>query len=220
VSPLQRLRLAWAQRQCSYPLQARLLKQPLPSRGQSFEDLEVVALHFETTGPDPARDHVIAAGWVLVRGDPIIMASLRELRVRMPDAGSQDGADENPDDAESVEALLEQLLPDLAGRALVAHAAATERSFLNALLNRLGGVALPNPFIDTVALERRLFKGNGETPRETHGDLSLDACRARHHLPDDPPHSAGANAVACAELLLAQVARLGGPRDVKLKDVL
>jgi DNA polymerase-3 subunit epsilon len=53
-----------------------------------------------------------------------------------------------------------------------------------------------------------------------HGDLTLDACRERRGLPDHQRHSAGADAVAAAELLLAQVAQLGGAGDVKLRDLL
>jgi DNA polymerase III epsilon subunit-like protein len=118
------------------------------------------------------------------------------------------------------EALVEDLLPELAGRAIVAHAAAIERSFLAALLRRLGGVPLPNPFIDTMALERHLVEGGGGKVREMHGDLTLDACRERRGLPDHQRHSAGADAVAAAELLLAQVAQLGGAEDARLRDLL
>jgi len=188
--------------------------------------LEMIALDFETTGLDAERDHIIAAGWVLIRGDRIVMASAREVRVRN---GSADGVgqsavihgilDSDLDDADSTESMMEQLLPELAGRAIVAHGASIERSFLAASLRRLGGVPLPNPFIDTLSLERRLVEGAGSRVRELHGDLMLDACRARRGLPDHQRHSAGADAVAAAELLLAQVAELGGARNVKLREL-
>ncbi len=223
---VQRFRLARARRNCRLPLQAQLLQQPLPARGTRLADLEIVALDFETTGLDPARDHVIAAGWVLLRGDRIVMASARELRVS---SGGAEGVgqsavihgivDSDLDDAESIEAMVEHLLPELAGRAIVAHAAVIEQGFLAALLRRMGGVPLPNPFIDTMALERHLVEGNGGSVRELHGDLTLDSCRARRQLPEHQRHSAGADAVACAELLLAQIDQLGGAAQVKLKDL-
>ena len=223
---LQRYRLARARRQCSLPLQQRLLQQPLPSPGARVADLEMVALDFETTGLDAQRDHVIAAGWVLIRGDRIVMASARELRVRnaSPDGVGQSAVihgilDSDLDDADSIEAMIEQLLPELAGRTIVAHAAPIERNFLGALLRRMGGVPLPNPFVDTMTLERHLLEGSGGSVRELHGDLTLDACRARRGLPDHQRHSAGADAVAAAELLLAQVAQLGGAEQVKLREL-
>lgn len=208
------------------PLQRRLLHQPMPAGGTRVADLELVVLDFETTGLDAQRDHVIAAGWVQVRGDKILMASAREVRVR---SGNPDGVgqsaiihgilDSDLDDADSVDAMVEHLLPELAGRAIVAHAVTIERSFLAALLRRLGGVPMPNPFIDTMALERRLIEGAGGSVRELHGDLTLDACRTRRGLPDHQQHSAGADALATAELLLAQLAQLGGPHKVKLREL-
>jgi DNA polymerase III subunit epsilon len=226
MNVVQWCRLALARRNCRLPLQARLLQQPLPARGTRLADLEIVALDFETTGLDPARDHVIAAGWVLLRGDRIVMASARELRVRN---GAADGVgqsavihgimDSDLDDAESIEAMVEHLLPELAGRAVVAHAAVIEQGFLATLLRRMGGVPLPNPFIDTMTLERHLIEGHGGSVRELHGDLTLDSCRARRQLPEHQRHSAGADAVACAELLLAQIDQLGGAARVTLRDL-
>lgn len=226
MNPLQRLGLAVARRRCSYTPQARLLERPLPGGGTPLAELEIIALDFETTGLDMARDRIIAAGWVLVRGDRIVMASARELRVRDESAAGVGQSavihgitDSDLDDADSAESMLEHLLPELAGRAIVAHAATIERGFLATLLRSLGGVPLPNPFIDTMALERHLVEGNGGAVRDMHGDLTLEACRARRGLPDHQRHSAGADALACAELLLAQVDQLGGPGKVKLRHL-
>jgi DNA polymerase-3 subunit epsilon len=226
VNTLQSIRLALARRSCKLPVQERLLDHALPARSARVADMEMIALDFETTGLDTKRDHIIAAGWVLIRGDRIVMATARELRVRDE---SRDGVgqsavvhgilDSDLDNAEGSEAMIENLLPELAGRAIVAHAAGIERGFLAALLRRLGGTALPNPFIDTMALERYLIEGRGGSVYELHGDLTLDACRTRRALPDHRRHSAGADALATAELFLAQVAQLGGAEKVTLRDL-
>jgi DNA polymerase-3 subunit epsilon len=226
VNPLQSIRLALARRSCKLPVQRRLLEHALPARSARVADMEMIALDFETTGLDTKRDRIIAAGWVLIRGDRIVMASAREVRVRddTPDGVGQSAVihgilDSDLDDAEGSEAMIEQLLPELAGRAIVAHAASIERGFLATLLRRLGGTALLNPFIDTMALERHLIEGEGGSVRELHGDLTLDACRARRGLPDHHRHSAGADAVAAAELFLAQLAQLGGAEKVRLREL-
>ena len=57
--------------------------------------------------------------------------------------------------------LVETLLPELAGRVVVAHAAPIERAFLGRLLLGIGGVPVPNPFVDTMAVERRLLEADG-----------------------------------------------------------
>ena len=226
MNPLQSIRLTLARRSCKLPLQRQLLDRPLPARSAHVADMEMVALDFETTGLDAKRDRIIAAGWVLIRGDRIVMASAREIRVRDDiSAGVGQSAvihgilDSDLDDAGSGEAMLEHLLPELAGRAIVAHAAWIERGFLTALLRRLGGTPMPNPFIDTMALEQRLIEAEGGRVRELHGDLTLDACRARRGLPDYQRHSAGADAMAAAELLLAQIAQLGGAEQATLRDL-
>jgi DNA polymerase-3 subunit epsilon len=226
VNLLQRLHLARARRRTALPLQRRLLHQALPSSSARVADLELIALDFETTGLDAQRDHVIAAGWVLIRGDRIMMASARELRVRHDSAAGVGQSavihgilDSDLDDAGSTAALLEELLPELAGRAIVAHGASIERGFLAALLRGMGGVPMPNPFIDTLALERHLVAAAGGHIRELHGDLTLDACRLRRGLPEHQRHSAGADAIAAAELLLSQVAQLGGAQQVKLREL-
>lgn len=208
-------------------MQRQLLHRPLPAPATRLADLEMIALDFETTGLDPRRDHVVAAGWVLIRGDRIIMAGAHEQKVASaaPDGVGQSATihgivDSDLEAATAVEVMVERLLPELAGRPVVAHAAAIERGFLAAVLRRMGGVPLLNPFIDTMTLERRLVEGAGGTVRELHGDLTLESCRSRHGLPDHQRHSAGADAIACAELFLAQVSRLGEASTLRLRELL
>jgi DNA polymerase III subunit epsilon len=218
VNLLQRFRLALARRRCGFALQRRLLAHPLPGRSAYVRDLDLVAIHFETTGHDPARDRVQAAGWVLIRGGRLILASAREATVR-PAGHGIDPQREDSDTRASVVALIEYLLPELAGRVIVAHAAAIQRGFLNALLRHMGGVPMPNPFVGTLALERRLIEAEGGIVREQFGDLTLEACRARRGLPAYRLRSAGAVALACAELLLAQLSRLGGVDRIRLREL-
>jgi DNA polymerase-3 subunit epsilon len=227
VNVWQRVRLARARRASRLPLQQRLLQQAsLPSPTTRVRDLELIALDFETTGLDSQRDHVIAAGWVRVVGDRIVLASARELHVRThrPEGVGQSAVihgilDSDLDDGVDAGTLAETLLPDLADRVVVAHAAAIERAFLGRMLRSLGGVPVPNPFLDTMSIERRLLAAGGVHAREQHDDLSLDACRRRRGLPEHTHHSAAADAVACAELLLAQLAQFGGGGNVRLAEL-
>ncbi len=219
-------RLGLAKRACKLPAQRKLLEHPLPARSARLASLEMIALDFETTGLDVKRDHILAAGWVLIRGDRIVISSAREIRVRdESEKGVGQSAvihgilDSDLVDGETNESLVEQLLAELAGRAIVAHAAMIERGFLNTLLRRLGGTALANPFIDTMTVEKLLIAGQGGGAGEMHGQLTLAASRARHGLPDHQQHSAASDALATAELFLAQVAVLGGAEKLKLRDV-
>jgi DNA polymerase III subunit epsilon len=215
----QCLRLALARWRCTLPLQSRLLRQPLPSPWARLAEVEMIVLGLETSGADLAHDHVVATGWVLVRGGRLVMASARETRMRadLSDAASEGPLEADVEDAESAEAMIRYLLSELAGRAIVMHDTALERPFLDAALQQIGGVPMPNPFISTRAIELRLAAAAAAKMHE--GELLLDSCRARHGLPERSLRSAGADAVACAELLLAQVGRLGGPERVRLRHL-
>jgi DNA polymerase-3 subunit epsilon len=227
VNPWQRVRLARARRACRLPVQRRLLEQlSLPAGRSCVVDLELVALDLETTGLDAQRDEVVAVGWVRIVRGRILLASARELRVRpaRPEGVGQSATihgilDSDLEDAVDTRGLVDRLLPDLGGRVVVAHAAAIERAFLGRLLREHGGVPLPNPFVDTMAIERRLLEAGGVHVRERHGDLSLDACRRRRGLPAYTQHSAASDALACAELLLAQLVEFGPDARVRLADL-
>lgn len=226
MSPWREWRRRRALRQCRLPAQRQALGVPLPSPSTPFERLPAVALDFETTGLDPAHDQVLSAGWVPIEGGRLCMGGAREVRVRPRGEGGVGQSatihgllDSDLAGAADERALLEELLPALAGRAIVAHAAGIERGFLRALLRRHGGVPLPNPFIDTLAIARTLLAGSDPGPADAGGLLTLAAARARHGLPPHSQHSAVADAMACAELLLAQVEAMGGGARVCLRDL-
>ncbi len=68
----------------------------------------------------------------------------------------------------------------------------------------------------TLALQRRLLTRHGEVPR---GALRLWRARERHGLPAVKAHDALGDALACAELYLAEVAELGAGEPLRLRDV-
>ncbi|MBX3725260.1 MAG: 3'-5' exonuclease [Xanthomonadales bacterium] len=219
-------RLAWSRRQCRLPIQQETLTARPPTASTGFDELDIVVLDLETTGLDPRRDQVLSAGWVCVSSGRIELSSAQEVPVRPHgEAGVGQSAiihgllDSDLADACDELGLLQILLPILAGRVVAAHAAAIERGFLRAMLHRHGGVALPNPFIDTMKLERMLLEGRGERIEERGDALTLARARARHQLPAHSQHSAGSDALACAELLLAQVENLGGHARVRLRTL-
>ena len=163
-----------------------------------------LALDLETTGLDPARDHVVAAGWVPVIAGEVVLAGADHRLVRPPttigDSATIHGiTDESLATAPPFAEVLPDLLAALSGRVLVCHHAPMEVGFLRA--------AVPDftvPYVDTLALEQRLHTGRDLPP----GALRLDAVRRRYGLPSYAAHSALTDALASAELLLAQVAEL------------
>jgi len=184
------------------------LAAPLPDIRQPLAKAAFLALDFETTGLDPRTDRILSTGFVPVENGRI---RLREARHRIVNAGiplkGQSVAIHHITDAEAkggcdIRQMMEVLLPAMRGRILLVHYAAVERRFLHAAMESLYGAVLPFYVVDTMELERRrLLRTN---PHVKPADLRLAACRARHGLPPHRPHHALEDAIATAELFLAQ----------------
>ncbi len=185
-------------------------------RDTPLAEVEPLALDLEPTGLDPRRHELLSFGFVPVRGMEIVLAGARHLPVRpRGDVGSSAVVHGLTDDALAVAPPLPEVLPEvlhtLVGesgrrRVLLAHFAQVETRFLRAACRTVYGAGLRLQVVDTLEVERRLLR---EVPHElTRGFFRLDACRQRHHLPRYRAHSALTDAVACAELYLAQCGQL------------
>lgn len=194
-----------------------------PPGGTPVRRLRLLAVDVETTGLDPGRDAILAVGLVPVDGLRIELAGARRLVVRHDgDVGSSVAVHGLTHDVLAVGQPLERVLAEvfaaLDGRALLAHHAALEEGFLGAAARRSWGRAPDLRGVDTLALQRRLLAPrHGDEPPP--GSLRLWAARRRFGLPDVPAHDALSDALACAELYLAQVAELGARRELTLDDL-
>lgn len=180
-------------------------------------EVPLVALDFETTGLDPARDAIISMGlvpfslqrircaesahWIVNPHKPLARESVVIHRITHSDVQQ----------APDLLLVLDELLAALAGRVVVVHHRVIERGFLDAALRARLNEGIRFPVIDTMALEARLHRQRplglwarlrGKKPVS----IRLADSRARYHLPYYPPHHALTDALATAELLQAQVA--------------
>ncbi|MCY7402585.1 MAG: hypothetical protein LH477_16820 [Nocardioides sp.] len=175
--------------------------------------VEFLAVDIETTGLNPRRDHVLAAGWVPVAAGQIVLAEAREVLVRPPtgvDVGHSATVHGLTDDdlarAVPLADMLPQLLAALHGRVLLAHHTPIELRFLRRASRTAYGCGLPLTAVDTVTLQHRLFA-------DAHGAvapglLRLHGARSKFGLPRYRAHHALVDAIAAGELLLAQIAEL------------
>ena len=111
------------------------------------------------------------------------------------------------------------------GQVLVVHYRDIERRFLDAALHARIGEGLQFPVIDTMDLEARMHRGHkpglvdrvlGRKPPWV--SIRLGDSRKRYGLPRYQPHHAMTDALASAELLLAQVAHHYAP-DTPVRDL-
>ena len=192
----------------------------------SVQEADLLAVDLETTGLDPQRHEVLSVGLVPVRGLVIELSGARQYAVRPVRAsgvGQSAAVHGITDDTASTGAPLASILPAvlaaLEGRVLLAHHASIEVGFLAAAC-RGAGLAVPDvAVVDTLQLQRRILRRSRLQGQVAHGELTLGAARAHHGLPRYRSHDALTDALACAELFLAQVAALSGGRELALRKL-
>lgn len=175
-----------------------------PSSG-GLADASFCVVDLETTGGSPGRAKITEIAAVRVRGFsttetfsmlvdpghpiPPVITAITSIDDRMVRG--------KPDIAEALPLLLEFCGDDV----LVAHNAPFDLRFLNYERRRLMGSYFTQPWVDTLALARRLL--NGEVARHDLGTLAEWAGTATR-----PCHRALADAQATAELLVTFLHRL------------
>ncbi|MGP1354456.1 MAG: exonuclease domain-containing protein [Parasphingopyxis sp.] len=192
----------------------------VPDFAADADAVDMIAIDLETDGLDAEKDAILEAGWVGLTSGTIRAATAGRLRLRPEQRLSaqsvvihhitDDAAADGLAEAEALEALL----PALAGVPLVAHFAEIERGFLDAACRRCFGAPFVAPFICTMQLEQRWYPAT----RAADG-LRLGKLRARHGLPAYRAHDGLTDALACAELFLAQRAKRGDA-PIRLGDLL
>jgi len=193
-----------------------------PDDRTPLDRLSLLAVDLETTGLSPARDRVLAVGWVPVDGLRIDLSGSARHVVRRGDPGDAVTVHGlTHDDLEGGRPLAEvlaELRRALAGRALLAHHAPFDVAFLRAAFRTVGERPALPAAVCTLDLQRRLLARHGEVRPE---DLRLWRARERHGLPVTTAHDALRDALACAELYLAQAAELdaGAGHPLTLRDV-
>jgi len=195
----------------------RFLAAPEPRRDTALTDLALLALDLETTGLDPATDHVISVGMVDVDGLRIPLGTMEHFLVDPGEGVGQSAIIHMLTDDEllahgiTVEQALDRVFSRLTGRVLLAHHDAIEVGFLTTAVKRLYGITIDIPSIDTLELGHRALGKDRDHPPDA---LRLWRLRARAGLPSYRGHDAVVDALGCAELYLALVQELG-VRDLR-----
>ncbi len=198
--------------------------KPFPPAVRDWREVEFLALDLETTGTDPVTDEIVSAGWVRVAGGAIDLGTATRRMVRpagpMPEASAVIHAitDDEAAQGEPLCTVLTDILGALGGRVMVAHYAQTELGFIDAACRRCLGGGLLAPVVDTLQLARRTHSRMGREP--ARGDLRLEALRRQYNLPGHQLHDALSDAIATAELFLAQAAEFSAAGPLSLRALL
>jgi DNA polymerase-3 subunit epsilon len=219
------LRRRWALRKAPAKGPMRdYLETPFPKLSTDYREVEILAIDLETTGLDPRRDDILSVGYVVMKGNRIDLGSARHRLVRtaraIPEASAiiHQITDDQAAKGDLLDDVLADLLDNLAGKVMLAHHASVEKGFLSDACQRVYGVGLPVPVIDTQALARRTFERRHIAFKST--DLRLHALSDRFNLPRYGAHNALSDALAAGELFLAQASHSDGDYKAPLRDFL
>ena len=198
------------------------LSVPFPPLYTPFDQIPILAVDFETTGLDAIADKLLSVGCVDLIDNQIKLASSYHQiintkgRLKADNVTIHQITDDQKDQGQPLAEVIEQLLSRLAGKVMLVHFSRIERQFLQQACIELYGMAPPFPMIDTlVVAKKRLDKRDvAYDPSE----LRLSALRNKYGFPDHYAHNALNDAIATAELLLAQVSERG--ENVSLQQLI
>lgn len=193
-----------------------LYRQSPFSRSQKFFDSRFLVIDCEMSGLDARTSQLLSIGWVAIEKGRIQNASSRHLLIHA-DKGAGDSTlihglhDSSIAGARSVASALLLLLKQMENRILVFHHAPVDLQFLQAASVGLFRCPLLFSYLDTMEIEKKRLHLQGK-----HKSLRLTEVRSRYGLAQVNQHNALADAVATAELLLAQANYLGDVEKLRL----
>lgn len=198
---------------------AGLYRRSLPISKARCRDLRFLAVDCEMNGLNPARHQLLSIGWVAIESNSIIYHQRKHLLVHAKEGVGESikfhGLSERDiAGAASVTRALTLLAKHAQNSILVFHHARLDIAFLQAAAMASFGCPMLLPYIDTMQIEHRRLNRRGKT-----GGLQLTLCRQRYGLPPTSLHNALNDAIATAELLLAQIAHIGNADKVAMSDI-
>ncbi|UYI50091.1 3'-5' exonuclease [Vibrio natriegens] len=189
-----------------------LLRSPKMRLSQLASETEFVVLDLETSGLDSEEEVILSFGWVEVKYGHVDLSTSQHIYVHSNSKIKPETAVVNHItqqmlvDGVSIHEAMRSFFKVAEGKLIVAHGCLVETNFINQYLLRVFNIdSLPLFWIDTLCIEQRLQKAIN-CPSES--DVTLSGTRERYGLPAYNGHNALADAVATAELLLAQQARI------------
>lgn len=200
------------------------LSVPFPALETSINDLPILAVDFETTGLDAKTDKLLSIGFVKMEHEQIKLSScyhqIIKANTRLEESNViiHQITDAQKEQGQPLRIVVEQLLKALAGKVMLVHFARIERQFLQQACLELYGLAPDFPIIDTLVIAKRQLDKRDVSYDPS--ELRLSRLRHNYQLPDHHGHDALNDAIATAELLLAQVNNKPKADKIQLKDLI
>ncbi len=204
------------------PLQ-EFYRQPLPL-DSDYRQSPLVVLDLETSGLDSRHDEILSIGLIQINSGQIELGSAWHQLVKPTSRLESDNVvihqltDDELHSAPSLEEVLPKLLKRLSGRVMVAHHSVVELGFLQQACRRVYGEDFYIPVIDTLVLAQQ--KMHKQHSVYAASGLRLANLCQQYGLPRIKAHNALNDALATAELFLAQAAERAGKGRLPLRRLL
>jgi DNA polymerase-3 subunit epsilon len=200
------------------------LSVAFPSPNTPLSDIEILSVDFETTGLNAINDKLLSVGFIGVKQQQISLKDSYHQIIKTKTDLSADNViihqitDQQKEQGAPLKEVVEALLKALAGKVMLVHFARIERQFLQQACLELYGISPPFPMIDTLMLAKRQL--DKRDVAYDPSELRLSALRQQQGLPNHFAHNALNDAIATAELLMAQVSNMPEINKLKLQDLL
>ncbi|KTG23554.1 DNA polymerase III subunit epsilon [Idiomarina sp. WRN-38] len=204
-----------------HPALKRYYEVGIASADTSIDNVPMVAVDFETTGMNPDKHGIISIAVVPMTLSRIDMSKAQQWVVKPRRLLTEESVtihgithseiEQAPDLAE----IIDPLLNAVAGKVWVVHYNGIERPFLQGAFEERLNETIHFPLIDTMEIEARFHRQKRSLWDKLTGkkpvSIRLADSRERYNLPFYAPHDAMTDALACGELLQAQIAHHFSP---------
>ncbi|MBL4765033.1 MAG: DNA polymerase III subunit epsilon [Colwellia sp.] len=200
------------------------LSVPFPTLNTPIAELPILAVDFETTGLNAKTDKLLSVGFVSLEQEQIKLNScyhqIINTKVQLEESNViiHHITDAQKEQGQPLHLVVEQLLKALAGKVMLVHFARIERQFLQQACLKLYGLVPDFPMIDTLVIAKRQL--DKRDVAYDPSELRLSNLRNNYQLPPHHGHDALNDAIATAELLLAQITAKTSTDKVLLKDII
>ena len=181
-----------------------------------------LVIDLELTGLDPKQHEIVSIAWVLIDNQCIKLSqaqhAINKDVQRLEQSPVYHGiAQQDVAKGENLAAILTALSAHFSDAILVFHNATLDWGFLKQAFQTNNMKVQPKLMLDTFHIEKkRLHQQGHEIGLD---DLTLSACRERYALPHYSTHHALTDAMATAELLLAQCHQISRGKELKLASL-
>ena len=195
----------------------------LTNLNQPISKTDLLALDIEMTGLNPKKDQMVSIGVIPIINGQIQPKFAQHKFIKIQGSVGQSAVihgvlDKDLNNALTQQEALEWLFEQCQHKVLVAHHAPLDLQFLQQSLRTIGKQSFPLFAIDTLMIDKKRQLRKHQFLNT--GSLRLNACRERYNLPIYNAHNALTDALACSELLLAQLNKMGGLNNITLAQLL